>query len=387
MNFGGDDGNTSLLNEFRRHVLQLNGPAMNAPSEDASRVAVSLLDTESHHSEMALVLFHFLKSPTGEPVSPNSGADALDSTFCDSKSSVRSSLKRLVDLQEPFGRSLSLPALRNWYLLINHLASLAVGSEARLKFKYSLLSPLAVLAIHMARAFPEFLARLSDYLEGWKKRLVFDSEALDILHSAYRGDLNAIESAVAHTNGQTASHFMLLREEYLKRRLSANDPAGAASDRIPNVGHAEHPASAESSNLLPSYLMELMVCWNSSNEGGRPAGGDKSGEVAEWYRHVVGEKFLGKIESGRQEIEEKYAPLLMKFRAMDPAELERAKGQLLVLLKREFKRRTELINEELQLIALLDSRHALMTRKFDLFARLKLFLDKSVVQAAATSTL
>eukprot|EP01055_Gregarina_sp_Pseudo9_P000306 Gregarina_sp_Pseudo_9__305@NODE_1199_length_1785_cov_9_495991_g1125_i0_p1_GENE_NODE_1199_length_1785_cov_9_495991_g1125_i0NODE_1199_length_1785_cov_9_495991_g1125_i0_p1_ORF_typecomplete_len379_score99_01FANCI_S1/PF14675_6/0_19DUF3887/PF13026_6/0_18_NODE_1199_length_1785_cov_9_495991_g1125_i0911137 len=347
---------------------------MSVPSEEAVRVAVSLLDKESTHADLGATLFHFLKSPTGEPVSPNAAWEMHHASHGgDSRSSARATLRRLVDLQEPFGVPLALPALRNWFLLLNHVVTSAVGSEARLKFKYSVLTPIAVLALHMPRSFPEFLARLTDYLEAWKKRLVFDSEAMEILYSAYRGDPGSIEAGLAHANGQTASHFILLREEYLSRKPSAETAASAVS--------VENTPAEGTSNLLPSYLMELMVCWNSSTEGGPAGGSDMSGEVAEWYRSTVGHKMLSKIESGRQEIEEKYTPLLGKFRSMDDNEIERSKGQLLVLLKREFKRRVDLINEELQLIALLDSRHALMTRKFDLFARLKLFLDKSMLQS------
>eukprot|EP01053_Blabericola_migrator_P003589 Blabericola_migrator_1__3588@NODE_2069_length_3325_cov_180_217004_g422_i1_p1_GENE_NODE_2069_length_3325_cov_180_217004_g422_i1NODE_2069_length_3325_cov_180_217004_g422_i1_p1_ORF_typecomplete_len373_score61_91_NODE_2069_length_3325_cov_180_217004_g422_i114482566 len=369
-------GSMGSLMELKRHIIQLNGQLMTAPSQDAVKTITSLLDIEDGpHFDLTLALFQFLKYPNGDGDGDGLGSAPLHSpsnSYTDSCSHSRQQLHRLVDVREPFGAGLSLPALRNWWMLMHHVAAASIGSESRLKFKYSLLAPVSVLIHHMPRHFPEFLGRLYDYLEGWKQWLVYDSEAMEILFNAYKGDPGAVEAAISHSHSETASHFMALRQEHLSRGRTSHTP------HTPHTPTPHTPHTGSDATLLPSYLMELMVSWNSSNE--RSAGGENANsEVAEWYKNIVGDKVLSKIESGRSEIEEKYSALLIKFRNMGSNELERSKGQLLVLLKREFKKRCELMDEELQLLSLLDSRHALMTRKFDVFARLKIFLDKSML--------
>lgn len=212
----------------------------------------------------------------------------------------------------------------------------------------------------MARYQPEFLGRLYDYLDSWRRRIAFDNEGVQLLVAAYRGEAEVVEKLLGHVDGQVASHFILLREDFLNtRRGQALEVGGSQS----------------SESLFPSYLMDLMISWNNSS--GSAAGefvNERAHEICEWYRSVVGQQVLNTIELGRMEIDEKFGPLLAKFRNMDKQELLRSKGQILVLLKREFKIRCELLGEEQQLLSLLDSRHALLIRKFDIFAKLKWLL-------------
>lgn len=289
--------------------------------------------------------------------------------------------------------------LRNWFLVLNSIVIIAQGSEAKLRFKYFMLPGIVALCLSMAQYYPEFLSRLMDYIDGWSRRTTYDQavscafsvylhsygfmyisncaclweclyaylwsvfvhdilfvQSLDLLVNAYRGESICIEKSISHANVQIAAHFISLREETLRTE------GGGVS------------LSVAEANIMPSYLVGLMSEWKALSETGSLEGG--SGEVVEWYKVSIGERLLNTIAKSRSEVEEKFGKMLKKYKGINRVDLFRSKGQIDVLIKREFKKRSELLGDELKLVSWLDSRHLLLIRKFEVFANLRMCLDK-----------
>lgn len=357
----------AYLEEFRHQVSLLNDVIMSKPSAEAIRLFAILGGDDSCHGELVGILFQFLRFPnnlSSQQVNPVlSSADGTDKTLS------MSLLARILNPLEPFGPELGLHAIRNWFLLVNTLVVISQGSQARLKLKYMMLPAVTVVILNMVQWFPEFLLRLRDYMDGWKKRLAYDSESLEILWSAFRGEASCVEKAISHANLQIASHFIALREETLK---------GYSADQQEGDEEGVDEGMIDQPNVLPTHMLLLMSEWKTVSDSGRGAGNADDPDVIDWYKTVIGKKLLGRIEQNREEINSKFSHMLAKFKILDSAELSRSKGQVLVLLKREFSERCQLLEREIKLISLLDSRHGLLVRQFEAFSKVRLLLDTAI---------
>lgn len=165
--------------------------------------------------------------------------------------------------------------------------------------------------------------------------------------SAFRGDGSAVEKSVGHTNAQIASHFMALRQE----ALSGTGP------------------SVQESSALPSYMMSVMEELKSIGESG-------SNEASEWFKTRVGDEVLKNICDRRREIEERYGPMLMRFKGFNVAGESEGHGQILALLRREFAMRCALMKDETTMLAMLDSRHEYLKTKYDYFHHARTLLQE-----------
>eukprot|EP01054_Gregarina_sp_Poly1_P001983 Gregarina_sp_Poly_1__1982@NODE_151_length_12545_cov_99_072047_g134_i0_p5_GENE_NODE_151_length_12545_cov_99_072047_g134_i0NODE_151_length_12545_cov_99_072047_g134_i0_p5_ORF_typecomplete_len361_score47_81_NODE_151_length_12545_cov_99_072047_g134_i037474829 len=352
------------LERFQRHLLALDCGALGAATPDMVSSCMKLIENEGAHEPLLRVLFRFLQSPSGttSPVrevgSPQLGTQSLKWTF-----------NICIDVREPFGGQLSVTSLRNWFMFVNEVITSCAGSEQRLSFKYKTFPLLCVVAFHLARGFPEFLSKFNDYLDQWQTRHAFDTKALKILTSALRGDSSSLAGALAHAESQIAAHFIMLRQEYM---------SSAADGSSTEVAGAESEAS-----LYPRYLTELLSTWDSMSER-TPIAGEGSDAVVDWYKNSVGNILLASISARRDEVWTKYS--IERFKGLSPTELQPSMGQLLVLLKREFKTRTQLVQEELQMLSCLDSRHSVLVRKYDIYARLFATFEEIELRERQAST-
>eukprot|EP01056_Protomagalhaensia_sp_Gyna25_P002985 Protomagalhaensia_sp_Gyna_25__2984@NODE_275_length_4078_cov_34_820995_g211_i0_p2_GENE_NODE_275_length_4078_cov_34_820995_g211_i0NODE_275_length_4078_cov_34_820995_g211_i0_p2_ORF_typecomplete_len341_score48_18CxC1/PF18802_1/0_054_NODE_275_length_4078_cov_34_820995_g211_i04881510 len=296
------------------------------------------VDEDSLHQRLAYALFRSLKNLLLE----YNILQEDDGTCL----SLRKWLTTCVDVQQPFGDHMTVLGLRNWMVLLNDVFVCCSGNVSRLAFKYRLLPMIACIAYHIPFRYPEFLAKLNDYLEQWGQNHIYDSKALVLLSGCLRGEYTMISDALKHAESQIAGHFVLLRQECMQQE--------------------------ETNAIFPAHIAAVLRAWGagSSDEAssGISVGAAVEDVAAGWYREVMGSVLVQSINERRSELDSKFS--LDRFKAMNLVEFRRNMGQAMVLMRREFLGRLQLLQEELQLISNLDSRHAVLVRKHDVYGRL-----------------
>eukprot|EP01053_Blabericola_migrator_P010189 Blabericola_migrator_1__10188@NODE_569_length_7540_cov_46_110130_g424_i0_p5_GENE_NODE_569_length_7540_cov_46_110130_g424_i0NODE_569_length_7540_cov_46_110130_g424_i0_p5_ORF_typecomplete_len157_score24_63EURL/PF06937_11/0_054_NODE_569_length_7540_cov_46_110130_g424_i034423912 len=127
--------------------------------------------------------------------------------------------------------------------------------------------------------------------------------------------------------------------------------------------------SDETANaIFPQHVACVLKDWENAAAGEKFNDGVSQGPVTEWYRETVGNLLVKSISGIRSDLDLRYS--LDRFKTMNLEDLKRSMGQVSVLMRREFLSRVQLLQEELQMISMLDSRHAVLVKKHDVYARL-----------------
>ncbi|EZG68216.1 hypothetical protein GNI_063080 [Gregarina niphandrodes] len=266
----------------------------------------------------------------------NIGGIIVDGNSWGEKFDIQS-LNVLVSFRVDFMTMLTVRSLRAWLSLVNAVIIEAQGSEARLRFRYAMLPPLAVVISALPRTFPEFIGKMFDYIDQWQKRLTFDRQSIDLLHNCCRGEMSQIPECLQHACAQMSGSFIQLRQE------------ATATDAV-----------------LPNYLTDLIREWDNNE----PPSKVQNGPAAQWYTTNVGEDCVSTIIQLREDIETKFASVLQRYQHSTTEEIERTKPQTLVILKRELDRRILLVMQQTKLCTLLDSKHAQLIVQLDSFLTL-----------------